>query len=324
MKFRNGIYGFLALWILIFHVETRVGMDCFIPLLTPFVQLGNFGVDVFLFLSGFCLCFSLKKDSNTLNFYSKRFKRVVIAYLIISIPFFIWKSIEEISSMRVAHFVYDLSGLSFWFSGCLNAWFVEAILLFYVLTPLFFYIIKKGKLYAAVLILAVYAINLLGHYELTALYEKSAIAWTRLPIFIIGIATAYYYPDFESFKGVKIVTVVCALLAVVLMMIVPHSLSGFRYWLMYAVMVIPAIWVMNMLFEFLPSTITNVFGKIGKVSLEIYLVHIMTLHVFTFYELNSTIGQWMYLLLPSITLPLSFLVSRISSNIITNKKVTKQ
>ena len=53
LKFRNEIYGFLTLWILIFHVETRVGMDVNIPFLNSFVGKGNFGVDVFFFLSGF-------------------------------------------------------------------------------------------------------------------------------------------------------------------------------------------------------------------------------------------------------------------------------
>ena len=145
LNLRNEIYGFLALWILFFHVETRVGMDLTIPILTTFVQIGNFGVDVFLFLSGYCLCLSLKRDDNTIQFYTKRFKRVVVTYFIIAIPFFVWKSIEEVSSMGLLHFFYDLSGFSFWLSGCQNAWFVEAILLFYIITPPHFSDCKEGK-----------------------------------------------------------------------------------------------------------------------------------------------------------------------------------
>ena len=119
LKYRNEIYGFLALWILFFHIEGNVGMPINIPLITPFLQKGNSAVDVFMFLSGFCLCLSLRREFDLKKFYTKRFKRVVISYLIISIPFFIWKSFEEFSSNRMAHFLYDLSGLSFWFNKCL-------------------------------------------------------------------------------------------------------------------------------------------------------------------------------------------------------------
>ena len=135
LKYRNGIYGFMALWILFFHIEIRVGMATQMPFLTNFVQMGNFGVDVFMFLSGYCLALSLNRNSSTKQFYAKRFKRLVVSYLVIAVPFFLWKCYAEFSSWHFLHFVYDVTGLSFWLEGCQNAWFVEAIILFYIITP---------------------------------------------------------------------------------------------------------------------------------------------------------------------------------------------
>lgn len=144
LKYRDEIYGFLAVWIILFHVESIIGMPIQIPIITPFIHRGNSAVDVFMFLSGFCLCLSLKKSFRIKRFYINRFKRVIISYLIISIPFFIWKCMEENPSAGVSGFFYDLTGFSFWLSGCLNAWFVHAIIFFYIITPLLYKIVSKG------------------------------------------------------------------------------------------------------------------------------------------------------------------------------------
>lgn len=62
LKYRNQIYGFLALWILFFHGYLRVDVSSIlnksvlIKGIFNFLNIGNCGVDVFLFLSGFCLC----------------------------------------------------------------------------------------------------------------------------------------------------------------------------------------------------------------------------------------------------------------------------
>ena len=148
LNYRAEIFGFLIIWIVVFHIERVVGLPIYLPIITPFIQRGNCAVDIFMFLSGFCLCLSLNREYSLKKFYVKRFKRVVISYLLVAIPFFIWKSLEEFSTIRIAHFFFDFSGLSFWFRGCQNTWFVHAILAFYIITPFFYYIIRKDIKYA--------------------------------------------------------------------------------------------------------------------------------------------------------------------------------
>lgn len=196
LKYRNEIYGFLALWIIFFHIERVIGLPLKIPIITQFIQRGNCAVDVFIFLSGFCLCLSLKRNRNLISFYKKRFIRVTIPYLVIATPFFVWKSIEEFSSFRLAHFFFDLSGLSFWLKGCQNAWFVHAIIVFYIITPLLFTIVRKGVLISFLCLSFMY-ILILGAYHYFPISHYSIVAWSRLPIFFIGIVMAYYIPHFE-------------------------------------------------------------------------------------------------------------------------------
>lgn len=76
-KYRNIIYGFSAIWIVVYHVTTTfVKMTkSFHPFIIELIQAGNVGVDIFLIMSGICLYFSLKKSNgkHILSFYKNVF-----------------------------------------------------------------------------------------------------------------------------------------------------------------------------------------------------------------------------------------------------------
>lgn len=318
LKYRNSIYGFLILWIVFFHIERVINLPIHIPIISPFIQRGNSAVDIFMFLSGFCLCLSLKKNYNLKIFYTKRFKRVVISYLVIAVPFFIWKSLEEFSSMRFAHFLFDLSGLSFWLKGCQNAWFVHAIILFYIFTPILFKIVRKGILVSLIWLSLIFFLILEAYYHIPSFYYSS-IAWSRLPIFFIGIIMAYYLPHFE-FQNRRLFVLLSILFGVVLLSLLPNSFKGIYSWLLYAFIVIPLLWVSSSTFKRIPDFLNSAFSLFGKISLEIYICHIMILHIFRFYRIDQSMNLWLYLLLPAITIPCSLFAfnfsKRLSKNIL--------
>lgn len=85
-KYRTAIMGFAALWILFSHVWLRVFYSIpFLSHIEEFIKkIGFCGVDIFLFLSGLGLTFSIKKHS-TKDFYYNRIKRILLPFLIISI-----------------------------------------------------------------------------------------------------------------------------------------------------------------------------------------------------------------------------------------------
>ena len=64
--------GFAILWVISFHYQfldsTPIG---------AFTQKGFLGVDMFIALSAFGLCFSLSKESNYIKFLKKRVLRIV-------------------------------------------------------------------------------------------------------------------------------------------------------------------------------------------------------------------------------------------------------
>ena len=138
LNHRTELYGVLSLWIMLMHLDMF-----FHPLLGNVylgrvAALGECCVDVFLFLSGYCVSLSWEKTPVYRIFMKKRFLRILPSYLLIAIPYFVWK---DGFSPDV---LYDVSGVSFLAAGRLDAWFPVAILLFYCLTPLLVRLLKSA------------------------------------------------------------------------------------------------------------------------------------------------------------------------------------
>ena len=91
-KYRVELMGLAAISIIICHA---VGNNVMMPNSLRWVcGFGQNGVDVFLFLSGFGMWYSLENMSknnelNVLMWYRKRFIRLLVPYLIISVPYYL-------------------------------------------------------------------------------------------------------------------------------------------------------------------------------------------------------------------------------------------
>ena len=325
LKQRAEIYGFLALWIMVFHLNTvGIPIPC-IPLLTKFIKIGNAGVDVFFFLSGYCLYLSLSRNSNVCNFFRKRFKRVLLVYLIIAIPFLIYKMAFETRSNIVFNFFFDLSGLSFWFKHCLNLWFVHAIIVFYLLTIPFFHFIRKGIGYSIALLLFLYLLNIIGHYYYP-LYKEAAIAYTRLPAYVLGMILADMYSRyhitkrFSEHKHLKqCVSIILILYLIVFLAIDVRSAILSRFdpvviWLTFITIIFPVLSLCLVLLGIVGKNngVSTFLKKTGDLSFEVYMIHILIMHIFNYQGWQSHIGYWSYLIVPLLTFPLSLATNKLA------------
>lgn len=111
-KNRSTIYG-ISIFLIVF-CHSSLNFENFL-LLKDIKSIGNFGVDVFLLLSGISLYYSFEKNSSIKQFYSRRLKRVLLPTIIICVPYYI---VEDfiVSKNGLLMFLYDISGISFsWF-----------------------------------------------------------------------------------------------------------------------------------------------------------------------------------------------------------------
>lgn len=142
-EYRTELMGIATLLILLAHA---VGRNVLFPFpLDKLIDLGTCGVDIFFFLSGFGLFYSLKSKSfsGLKDWYKKRYLRIYLPFLIISLVDIIPTIIDN--SFSLFDYLYRSSLLSYWTRR--NApWFIATLVPLYAITP---FLVKtlfyKGK-----------------------------------------------------------------------------------------------------------------------------------------------------------------------------------
>lgn len=174
--------GFAALWILVNHEWLPMIDNYYLGRIERFVkEMGFYGVDFFLLLSGMGLVYAIGKYSLT-EFYKRRFVRVLVPAVITLGLIAIDQGWSSVFFLKV------LTGYQFWTVNIYTAlWFAFAIMVLYLLFPLYYWIFRKMKrpaLFTAVVLLVwLAASNLLSG---TLRYDMYGFT-NRIPIFLTGV-----------------------------------------------------------------------------------------------------------------------------------------
>lgn len=258
---RKELMGVAAILILICHAP---GNSVMMPLfLAKLFSYGNVGVDVFLLLSGVGLFFSLEKsDKSTFYWYSKRFIRIFVPYLIITIPYLLYKVC--FMNYGFDDVILNILTISYWLSGD-GDWYISLILLIYIITPPLFVLfynktgIKRWGI--AVLICLIFS----AMAEFTSSFESLlpfCKAISRVPAFVLGVVLVPYIKERVKMNVFYIVVATIVLL-ILYNFIFPH---GNILWILaLSVIVISCVLIEKV--SFLKKIVTF----IGAMSLESYL-----------------------------------------------------
>lgn len=318
---RNTIYGVLAIWIIVFHTYRRISMP-YIPVLTNVIGIGNMSVDVFFFFSGLCLSLSAKKHSYLKDgwreYFRRRFTRILIPYLIICIPYYLWSAIFE-SGEGLVHkslsFIANLSSASFWIYGSQTTWYAYGIIVFYLLFPLLYrFIISAKTVQKVLLIVGLIILAIVTAY--IPVIKNSLVVWARLPIFTIGICVGVS-PGKSEKKSIA--AIVCAIVVFLLLggatsyseISDSFTIQQVYRLLLYIPMTLSLLSILSLF-----NGKIIIFEWIGTLSLEVYLVHITLLHPLKYYGIIDSVGYWLYIILPVSALLISWIVGKIEKIII--------
>ena len=135
-KYRGFLMGFAILWVMYFHIPLKFATEVgwFIH------RIGFYGVDIFLFLSGLGVYYSLTKRPNVLGFYKARLVRILPAYIIVACASYCLLRLDRASALD---FFYYISGIGYWTRHARFDWYIPTQLAFYLITPLFLFFYKK-------------------------------------------------------------------------------------------------------------------------------------------------------------------------------------
>lgn len=165
------------------------------------VIAGNYGVDVFLLLSGVGLYYSLVKvyegKSSLLRWYKRRFSRILVPYFILVVP---WLCVScLLDGQYFSSFLWQASTLSYWTHHD-GVWFLSLLLPLYLITPLYGWLERRfHQITGLVTILLWVVLIFFGpssyemlHIDKTNVVINIGFCLIRLPSFFLGYWLAPY------------------------------------------------------------------------------------------------------------------------------------
>lgn len=267
-KYRSALMGFSMIMVFLFHARSeKLG---FMPtgLLGDLFKNFNLGVDIFLFLSAFGLCYSLKK--NTIKrFYFNRFKRIiptwwVLLFFLHIIGIFVGPKFDNFVYPHSAlEMFYYYTGLGYFFNTCCYEWYIPTLLVFYLLIPLFYRLSRNQLLFIILL-----SIPLILLYKESGILPYLSIAITRIPSFLLGVL---FFKDLEENKH-NLFLFTCVSLFI-------YIFAFSFFWktpdVIQAAPLLPIIiGLISLILSFQYIRYIEVFLTfVGTISLEFYLIH---------------------------------------------------
>ena len=263
--------GASAILIILCHAPASIVLPKYI---SSILTRGGWGVDVFLYLSGLGLYFSLSKGCLNSNFslktwYSHRFKKLIIPYLLSYAPLCIIRGI--IKNESIFSIIGDISTISFWTHHS-GPWFVALIVPLYLLAPVLFSIFDKitsNRNKTLFLIIASFACLFFSAIDFEEADYRGFLynvqfAVSRIPAFIFGMYSGSYVSKAYMVKFPVIWSLLFIGVSILLKYFVPNLCVS-------SLMEVPLMVLLCYIFSKECHTINKICGFMGKISLESYL-----------------------------------------------------
>lgn len=269
--YRTQIMGLATIMIIACHAHpSGVVMPGWLSFILGF---GNFGVDIFLLLSGIGLYYSLKKrelkNRAVGGYYKSRIYRVYIPYLFVYIPYcVIFLLLGKYSS---GDSLLCLTTLEFWVFHR-GAWFVSLIIVLYLFSPFLFKLLDSKFKWLWVALIVTIIVLMCNFIDVdksnNSIKGNVLFALERVPCFVIGMAIG---AECKRNRKVPLWWVIIAAIG---------------YFVSYRFLSIDKgiIWLIIPMIAFLSVSMVKVIGKIsllgksinllGNISLESYLTNI--------------------------------------------------
>lgn len=259
--YRTELMGWSIIWIMMLHFT----FNQIFPL--GFIaQYGYAGVDIFMFVSGFGLFFSLEKDSKLVHFYQKRLLRIFPTYYILGI----------FGSVFLFHdnlwqYIFRYSTIGFWTNSIYAEWYIPSIVALYLIAPFIKKLFDKHLLFE---IITINVIFLFASYYIVAgeYVEKGEAHFFllyRIPAFIFGMYCGY---GLKNNVSSTFYTILLLIGIPLFLFFYRHHHEVYNYKYFSTLFLLP---LFILLFIFLSkafSWLNPVISKIGNASLEIYII----------------------------------------------------
>ena len=231
------------------------------------LNIGYVGVDIFLFLSGYGLTNSFRKNKWYV-FYERRMKRLYPLYVLLVVVLTILKKDNSMS-----HIIYNLSTLSFWVEGGGSRvdWYLQSLFALCLAFPLFYKIsirIWSPFIFFIIISLCLYKFKVffIEHWWYACLLG-------RIPIFMLGILFCLL----ESYvRYLKYFCVGGAILFLPVFLYVNPFIG-------ISLLALPIMCILLYIRKFLHKKIAEYLKFLGTITLELYISNLVVLYLVNTY-----------------------------------------
>ena len=272
--FRKELMGVAMLSVMIFHVVGNHNDN----LALSVAQCGEFGVDMFLFLSGMGLWYAWNKNPSLSYFYKRRIVRIYPAWLIVTGIIYIPRVIS--GSMSIGMLIGEWTiGLGFWQSGDLSFWFIPAIMVFYLCAPFYMRLIRRFPTYHWLPLFFVCLCLVIEYWA--SLHQHLGylgVFLTRIPVFLLGVNCGQWSKEQRQIEQGALPLLLLCFAASAFIGIgcksglfdgCPLSIVH----LAYVPLSFTSMLLLCRLMRCLPSWVLWPLSLLGTISLEFYLIH---------------------------------------------------
>lgn len=275
-RYRSELMGLAILFVILFHVSLPQ-TDAFFGLR----RMGNIGVDLFFFLSGVGLWFSLVERMGLRRFFRRRYLRIYPTWLIVACLYYIPLYLKGGHNIRAT---VDLLGdilvnWDFWLHDELTFWYIPATMMLYFLAPGYVRLVSRHPVYRWLpLVAIVWCCAVQWVKPLNDAVGHLEIFWSRIPIFLLGMNCGQWVRDSRTETG-------SALWLLLLLIVLPlgtclymeQQLHGrfplFAERMLYIPLSVSSLLLLSKLFSVVPERVRHALRFLGSLSLELYLLH---------------------------------------------------
>ncbi len=258
--YRSELMGWSILWIMMLHFR-------FITL-TPLgfvAQYGFAGVDIFMFVSGLGLYYSLSKSQELIPFYKKRLKRIFPVYYFIGI----FASILLFDD-NLATYLFRYTTIGYWIGAPFFEWYIPSLMLCYLLAPIAFRMINGWQRYLlSALIMAIVVLSFFAAEHQFFSPRDHFFTLYRIPAFLSGMFTGYLLKQKASARF-YLVWLLAGIPLFAYFFPRHHVIYEFKYYSLF--FMLPTFMLVFCLLSKLLKRTSVLIRQMGDASLEIYLI----------------------------------------------------
>lgn len=265
--FRSELMGWAILWIMMLHFTfTQIKPIGFIA------QYGFAGVEIFMFVSGFGLYYSLEKCHKLSYFYTRRLLRIFPTYYILGIfaSILLYKD-------NIFTYLYRYTTIGFWTGDIYAEWYIPSIVFLYILAPFLkrLYEQKNYFIITSICIICIFVSYIYVTFNYFYKGEPHFFLLYRIPAFLFGMACAFWIKRDNS-EIYYYYVLLAGIPIFILLFPRHHEIYNFKYFSLLFLLPIFTLSIVSI--SKLIRVINPCFSILGKASLEIYIIQGMFSH----------------------------------------------